>query len=148
MYTRCLAQLLPFVLFLADISLKLCLPWFCAHHIIRNKLCIIWCHSNLSCEMGIISRGLSGFGGIWAWAWHRRAAFTQHCDNIIKLMQNYCANCSWWISMRILYGALMCKQVNNNHLDNLHLRPGNWILFLDKKTKTNDSIHKKNARLQ
>ena len=23
--------------------------------------------------------------------------------------------------MRALYGALMCKQVNNNHLDNLHL---------------------------
>ena len=80
-------------------------------------------------------------------AWHQ-SAFTQHCDNIIKLMQNYCANCSGWISMRILYGAQMCKQVNNNQLDNLHsCLSGNWqaqvIIPSPKKQVTTTSTQSK-----
>ena len=80
-------------------------------------------------------------------AWHQ-SAFTQHCDNIIKLMQNYCANCSGWISMRILYGAQMCKQVNNNHLDNLHsCLSGNWqaqVIIPSPKNKLQLLAHNEN----
>lgn len=92
--------------------------WDGHHHLcdVIPRVAVEADYSIMICVMGP-----SGFSRIWAeQAWHR-TALTQHCDNIIKLMQNYCANCPGWISMRALYGALMCKQVNNNHLDNLHL---------------------------
>lgn len=91
--------------------------WDGHHHLcdVIPRVAVEADYSIMICVMGP-----SGFSSIWAeQAWHW-TAFTQDCDNIIKLMQNYCANCPGWISMRALYGALMCKQVNNNHLDNLH----------------------------